>query len=401
MWVSERLIIRLASEASQKQHWLIWSDNEKEIIASGDIDNAEQLNTLTRKATSRQVICLLPGVDVCLREVPIAGAFNRQMQQALPYLIEEDLACDVEKAHITVITKGTDLVHVAICDKQRMHNWLDWLADAQISCQQFIPEGLALPVPTDQVWQAVQLDEHWIIRESSDLAWSCEVSMLDAMMASKVDTQSTQDIESYSPFLEGLSGDWRNAMPTLPMQLLTAGAIVCKANLLTGEFKVNKKANKHLLKWRLPAIFAILFFTFSCVNLYMQSRQIEAQTVLVKEQVESVYQLAFPNQSKLRYVRIKNRIKNMLAASGGDSDSSTFLVILDELAPLLKNNKQLRPSSLKYDANKKEMRILAVGNSFQAFEKFSNDLPNHYSLQQGALNSSDNQVSGLLTIRIK
>ncbi|PKF61455.1 type II secretion system protein GspL [Psychromonas sp. psych-6C06] len=397
--MSERLIIRLASEASQKQHWLIWSDSEKEIIASGEIDNAEQLKTLTEKAATRHVVCLLPGVDVAIKAVPITGTFNRQMQQALPYLIEEELAGDVEKLHFTVVAKRTDMVHVAVCDKQRMYNWLGWLADAQIVCRQFIPEGLTLPFPADRNWQAVQLDNYWIVRESKEVAWSCELSMLDVILASKIEEDSKQIIESYSPILEDHRGDWMNDFPTMPMELLTSGTIGCKINLLTGEFKVKKAVNQNLLKWRLPAILAALFFVVSCINLYIESYKVEAQVDLVKGQVESVYKLAFPNQSKLAYSRIKRKLTTMLGEINEGNGSAQFLEMLDDLAPVFKNNKQLTPSTLKYDAQKQEMRILAVGANFQAFEKFASALPKPYAVQQGALNSSKNQVSGLLTIR--
>jgi len=414
--MSERLIIRLASEALQKQHWLIWSDSEKEIIASGEIDNAEQLNTLTEKAASRHVICLLPGVDVSIKEVPIKGNFNRQMQKALPYLIEEDLAGDVEKLHFTVIAKSTDLVHVAVCDKQRMYNWLSWLADAQINCKQFIPEGLALPTPSGKNWQAVQLDNHWIIRESKELAWSSELPMLDLFLSSKIDVDSDQVIESYSPIVELQRGNWVDDFPTLPMELLSVGAINfpmlpmellsvgtinCKINLLSGEFKIKKEVNKDLLKWRLPVIFATVFFVISCVNLYLENRKVVDEVMLVKGQVESVYKLAFPSQKKLRYPRVKKTMKTMLSNLNNSNDSSGFLVMLDELAPTFKSNQQLTPSSLKYDAKKHEMRILAVASNFQAFDKFSRGLSQKYTLNQGALNSSKNQVSGLLTIRKK
>lgn len=399
MWVMERLIIRLASEASQKQYWLIWSEDEQEIIASGEIDNAEQLHSLTEKALSRQVICLLPGMDVCIKEVPIKGAFNRQMQQALPYLMEEDLAVDVEKLHFTVIEKQTDLVHVAVCNKQRMNHWLAWLSEAKISCKQFIPEGLTLPFPADKNWQAVQLDNHWIVRESKELAWSCEHSMLDIILASKITEDKKQTIESYSPLLQERRGDWVSDLPILPMELLARGIVGCKINLLNGEFKVKKEVNKALMKWRLPAIVVSLIFMTSCFNLYFESRKIEAQVSSVKEQVESAYRVAFPAQKKLRYSRIKKKLKSMLAEANAPGGNVGFLIMLDELVPAFDNNKQLVPSNLKYDAKKQEMRILAIGKNFQTFEKFAAALPEGYRLQQGALNSSKDRVSGLLTIR--
>ena len=133
----------------------------------------------------------------------------------------------------------------------------------------------------------------------------------------------------------------------------------------------------------------------------MENRKVEAQIILVKSQVEEVYKLAFPTQNTLRYSRIKKRLKTMLAENNSNSGANGFLVMLNDLEPVFKANKQLNPSSVKYDAKKQEMRILAVGNNFQAFEKFSAALPKKFSVQQGALNSSKNQVSGLLTIREK
>ena len=399
--MTERLIIRLASEASQKQHWLIWSNSEKEIIASGEVENAQQLNSLAEKATSRPVICLLPGADVCIKALTINGAFNRQMQQALPYLLEEDLATDVEKLHFTVIAQQTNLVHVAVCDKQRMTLWLSWLENANISSQQFIPEGLALPLPVDEKWQAVQLDNSWIIRESKEVAWSCDAGMLNVFLESKIESEKQQVIENYSPISGEYSGQWQPATPTLPMELLAKGALSCKINLLSNEFKVKKETNKTLLKWRLPAIFAISFFVVSCVRVMLENRHIEAQIDIVKDQVESVYQRAFPNKRKLNYSRIKKSMKTMLSEAKETNTSSGFLVMLSELAPTFESNKQMTLSSLKYDVKNQEMRLLASAENFQSFEKFSSAIPEQYSIEQGALNSSKNQVSGLLTIRKK
>lgn len=397
--MSERLIIRLASEFSQQQHWLIWSESEKEIIASGEIENAQQLSSLTEKAESRQVICLLPSVDVAIKQVAINGSFNRQMQQALPYLIEEELASDVEKLHLSVIAKRTDLVHVAVCDKSRMANWLAWLEEAQISCRQFIPEAFALPLPSDDCWQAVQLGNDWLVRESKEVAWSCEKSMLSMILASKASQDNPLQIENYSA-AEALDNiEWQQAQPVLPMQLLATGAIASKINLLTGEFKVHNESSEALLKWRLPALLAMCVFVVACVNLYLQNKQLEGQVDAQKVQTEKVYQQAFPNKGKARYSRIKRSINGMLADTGTSTNSAEFLMMLNDIAPHFKSNQQLSPSTLKYDAAKNEMRILAVGDNFQAFEKFSTQLSEKYSLKQGALNSSKNKVNGLLTIR--
>ena len=399
--MTERLIIRLASKASQKNHWLIWSDNENEIIASGQVDNASQLDLLTDKAVQRRVICLLPGVDVLIKKVPINGTFNRQMQQALPFLVEEELACDVEQLHFHVIAKETDLVHVAICEKQKMHSWLEWLSEAGINCSQFIPEGLTLPLPENEIWQAIQLDEQWLMRESQYIAWSCDATMLEEILKTKVTQDTVQSIASYSPFAEKSVANWSANNHKLPIEQLTLGTINNKTNLLSGEFKPKKNPNKHFLQWRMPAILASILLFVLMFNVYLQNRQIIEKTDLLKQQVEEVYQQAFPDQNKLKYARINNKLRTMLGEVDDGKDKTDFLTMLNELIPSIKDNNEFKVTNIKFDSRRKELRIVATAQSFQAFEAFANKLPKKLVVEQGALNSHKSGISGTLTIRGK
>lgn len=395
--MAERLIIRLASNASQKNHWLIWSNSENEIIASGLLDNAAQLSLLTEKAQSRLVICLLPGVDVSIKNIEINGSFNRQMQLALPYMLEEELASDVDQLHFSVINKQNGSVHVAICEKQKMSNWLSWLAEAQISCKQFIPEYLALPEANENRWQALLLDDQWIIRENLYTGWCCEAQMLDLLLESKLADKKDVQIESFTAEPQIQITQWINKDTVLPMELLSLGTLNNKINLLSGEFQPKKEVNKDLQKWKLPAVLAVSLFMLMMVNLYLQGLQADKQTLIVKQQVERVYQLAFPLQNKLKYARIKKSVKRMLVGIGGDKQSG-FLVMLNELIPTFAKNPELKPTNVKFDSKKKEMRLLATGKNFQSFEKFNSSLGKQFTVKQGALNSSHNSVSGLLTI---
>lgn len=403
--MNERLIIRLASSASQKNYWLIWSDSENEIIASGEVDNAEQLNLLTEKALQRRVICLLPGVDIVIKKVAIKGVFNRQMQQALPYLIEEELASDVEKLHFNVIAKEAHLVHVAICDKQKMHDWIDWLENAQIQCKQFIPEGLALPLPEEGHWQAVQLGEQWLIRETADIAWSCDHSMLNTILESRLKNPAEETpapcIESYSPIIENSVAQWSCHDAILPMELLAVGTKNSRVNLLTAEFKPAKEVNPYIKKWRIPAVAGVLLFVVSVLNIYSHTLQVEAETEVIRQQVETVYSQAFPRESKLRYARINHKLDTMLKELQGSSLEFDFLTILNDLSPAVMSLKKFQISNLKFDSKKQQLQLALTASSFQAFEAFVAELPKHLTAEQGALNNSKSGVSGMLTIRKK
>ena len=223
--------------------------------------------------------------------------------------------------------------------------------------------------------------------------------MLDFILESKLEENLSQQIESYSPFPESTVGQWTNSDAMLPMELLAKGTLNNKINLLTGEFKPKKESNKQLEKWRIPAVLTAVLFVFLMFNLYLKNMQVEKQTLLVKQQVEAVYKQAFPLQDKLKYARIKKKLKSMLLGLDGGVAESGFLSMLNELLPAFVNNPELEATSLKFDRKKLEMRILVSGNNFQSFEKFTDSIPKHFSVEQGALNSSKDRVSGLLTIR--
>lgn len=409
--MAEKIIIRLASRAAEKMQWLVWSDSENEIIASGEIAGASSLETLAEHAKNRTLICLLPSVDVTIKTVEIQGSYNRQMKQALPYLLEEDLAVDVDGLHFTLIAKQANLIHVALCDKNRIKKWLGWLNDAGLNAVQFIPEALALPVPEKREegehWQAVQLGEQWLFRESDALAWSCDADLLEFVLQSKIASETPLKITSYSQPHECCLtdeqplGEWIFENPTLPLALLSQGTTNNKINLLSGEFKVKKEPNKNLEVWRIPAIVVTLLFVVSMLNIYVSTQKAISQLAVTKTQVESIYQQAFPENSPLKYARIKKKVKTMLKGVGSNSANSGFLSMVNNVAPYFDPEKGLQIDSAKYSRKRGEVTILASGKDFQAFEKFAVSLPKSFILKQGALNNSKNRVSGQLTIRRK
>lgn len=399
--MNEQLIIRLASEATQIIHWLIWSDSEKEIIASGDIENAQALQLLTEKAQTRKVICLVPSVDVTLRSVVIKGNFTRQMQQALPYMLEDDLASDVDKLHFSVLAKKTDLVDIAICFKSKLQMWLDWLSDADILCQRLLPEVLALPESEDNEWQAVQLEKQWLIRESIYQGLSCDSEMLNDILQLRLSENPQQIIKSYSPVPKNIFGQWQAEQPVLPMQLLAEGCSQHAFNLLTGEFSCKKESNLQLYRWKVPAIAAIILFVLLLVNLLVKTNQVDRQTLLVKAQVEAVYQQAFPDQSRLKYSRIKKKLKSLLANASITEQDSGLLIILNDLLPSLKAVPSLQISTLKFNGKNQELSLSISADSFQDFELFSSKIPTQYSFKQGALSNNKNRISGVVTVGVK
>ena len=96
--MSEQLIIRLGSTPQQPLWWLIWSAGAAEVIASGQLTDATELTGLAERiGVNRPLTALLPACDVVLKEVALPGKPTRQILQALPYMLEEEQAEDIEQ----------------------------------------------------------------------------------------------------------------------------------------------------------------------------------------------------------------------------------------------------------------------------------------------------------------
>jgi len=185
--MAEILYIRLGSEKQESIYWLITSAQGDEIIASGELKNAQQLIDLSEKSKNRQVIVFVPACDVALKSLYVPSKSSRAMKLAAPYMLEDELAQDVEKLffayhRITDVDNHTDEskgniavnnsnqaaanCFIAAVDQALMQQWLAWLDDADIVCKTMIPDALAMPLNEQNHLSAITLGSQVIVRRS-------------------------------------------------------------------------------------------------------------------------------------------------------------------------------------------------------------------------------------------
>ncbi|MFO6424205.1 type II secretion system protein GspL [Motilimonas sp. KMU-193] len=418
--MSERLVVRLGSEANHVIDWLVWSSSEQEIIASGQLNHAEQLSQLHEKAGGRPIITLLPVSDVLLTKVEVPGKLTKQLQQALPYMIEEELATDVDNLHFTVLNCSQGFAHLAVVEKNKMDNWLDWLEAAQLKCRQFLPDVLALPA-SDEAWSAMQMGDDWLIKQGEFTGFSCDQSLLPFLLdrwlnppepenktkstnkdeADEVaQTESTaQVIHCYTPLPQGVAGDWQLQTPELPMQLLAQGALTSNLNLLTGEYQPQKEYSKNWLLWKKVGIAAAACLVLAVVSSVLTLHQVKQENAQLQQQIKQVYVTLFPDEQNIRDARIKAQLKRHLAKLENQTQGADLLGMLAKIQPAFKQIPSFKPVSLKYEAKNAEIRLQIQANTYADFEKFQSLLDNSLDVKQGAMSNQGNKVTGTLTIR--
>ncbi|WP_158587033.1 type II secretion system protein GspL [Motilimonas pumila] len=395
--MSERLVIRLGSEANHPVSWLVWSTSEHEIIASGVLPSAKQLEQLHEKVGGRPVLILVPSNDVLLTKVEVPGKVTRQFQQAIPYMLEEELATDVDQLHFSILAVDNGFAHLAIVEHVKMAKWLDWLDQAELNCRQFIPDVLTLPTEEGQ-WSSVKLEDEWLIRQDEYTGFSADDGLLPLILGKLLPEDESQEIVAHSDLPANVAGEWRQGQIELPMQLLAQGALSSKLNILTGDYKPQKESSRNWGLWRNTGIALAACLVLALVINFLQLQQLKAEEKALQAQIKQVYVQLFPEEKSIRSARIKASFKRHLNNLGGGSDQLSFLSMLDQVRPAFKKVPNFKPVSLRFDANKAELRLQVQAKNYSDFETFQASIPDSFTVKQGAMSNKGSMVTGTLTI---
>ncbi|MGL5812933.1 MAG: GspL family type II secretion system protein ExeL [Aeromonas sp.] len=392
--MSESLVIRLGTNAQQPVHWLVWSTQEQEIIASGTLASAHALGELQERAGGRLVVTLVPGSDLIFRRVSLPGKYNRQSAAALPYLLEEQIASDVDALHLVVLGHQGNEVDLMAVDKAKMQDWLGWLQQAGLKTLQLLPDVLALPLAAEG-WSALQLGEEWLLRQGPRQGIVAEESLLALLLGTQAEPVT---IHSHTPPPAMAGDNWLPADPELPMLLLAKGAIACQANLLQGKYRPQTEYARYWLQWRKVAVVAGLLLVVALTQRGVHLYQLAEQDKALKAEIRQVYTRIFPGESRI--VNVRSQMAQHLKLLG-QAPQDGVLLLLTELAPVFAEVPGLKPEVLRFDAARGELRLQVTAPGFTEIERFRELAGKHFEVQQGEVRSTEGKVEGALVLKGK
>lgn len=396
--MSERLFIRLGTDAQQPCSYLVWSAQDQQIIASGEVANAMALSSLTDKATNRLVDVLVPTSALTITSISLPEKGQKQALKALPFMLEETLADNVEQMHFVVGPRDGEQICVAAVTHEQMQQWLTWLSDAGLKAAAIVPDTLALPL-ADCQWAAMAWGDEYLLRTGITSAVSLPSVWMDMMLPKLLPLEREQfAVAGYTPMtIEAVNVVTQT--PELPMQTLALGMKSAAINLLSGPYKPKKEYSKHLLLWRNSAIMLALIFVLALVHRGVSIYQLDQQTAQLKAQTEQVYKRVVPGSNRI--VNVRSQIKEKLRSLQGQGGGGEFFSMLTSMETAFKKVPDLTPTSIRFDAKRGEIRMQISAKDYGQIEQFSQQLSAHFSVKSGAMNSAENAVTSTLTIRTK
>ncbi|MEW9797734.1 type II secretion system protein GspL [Alteromonas sp. CYL-A6] len=395
----EQLLVRLGSRREDPVQWLVWSQTEQDIIASGELSSAEDLTTLSERAGQRPVIALAPGSDVLLKWVTLPPRAGRKVLAAIPYMLEDELATAIDDQFFAFGPKVDDQQAVAVVSREQLQQWQRWLKDAGLFCDRIIPDVLAVP-HNPQGWALLAMGDALLLRQDNWAGMQGEASwMLPALTQFAASQPEPVNLVNYAD-LDVSNAD--NIVVThppleLPMHVLAQEAMHVSFNLLQGEYKVKRASNKAWHQWRVAAVLAVLALTTSLVDKGITLYQLEQQNEALRAQIDNKVKQGFPNIGVYRDV--KRKLQTELARLEQTGGAASMLVMLEQLSgPFAASS--VRPQTLRFDASRTEIRMQAVGKDFEALERFRRQAESAgFVVEQGAINNRDNDVIGTVSVR--
>ncbi|WP_438865605.1 type II secretion system protein GspL [Neptunicella sp.] len=397
--MSEQLVIRLGSTPQDPLYWMVWSDTEKDIIASGELANAEALITLIDRAGNRPITMLVPASDVLLKWVTLPGRANRKVLGAIPYMLEDELNTDVDNQFFALGPRYGDQQAIAIVDHSKMRQWQSIVELAGLQCHKMLPDVLAIPVNND-AWSLINLGDNLLIRQDQWQGLQGEPEWLMMAMEHAAKQQTTPLVIhclSDVPAINLANIEFVEQHAEMPLQVLAQGALNAPFNLLQGDYKIRQQGNQQWKKWRVAAILAGIALLSGLVDKGIEANHLRQQQADLQAQIEAQYHRAFPNGG--RYRNLKSKVTELMKELQQGGGGVSLLAMLSQLSDAF-NSSQVKPQTIKFNQDRAELRLQAVAKDFNALEKFKSAAESAgFEVQQGAINNNGDQVISTLTLR--
>ena len=339
------------------------------------------------------VVVMLEGVNLVSMAVNIPSKQAKHIQQALPFMLEDMVAQDVESLHIAVGSRDkSGELPVILCEKTYIENLLAHFRAANIQVHYVIADMYCLP-PQDGSWHFLTDGRTLLVRVDNQTPLTIELDvlpvLLNALFVEDLQAPEKITVTVGSDFTSDNLENWLKTQFTSHLADLTTEfeiehidqtsfSYLCESvlpeltsepiNLLQGPYKPISKRRPSLIKWKpmaaLASVFVALFVGFQ----YTQAWKLEEKAEQVSQQAESLYKRYFPQERRI--VDIRKQMTDKLESASAQGGNENFLTLLAMVGEKLNemnrgaDKPRLSPLRITYDETQGDLKIDFLAGGF-------------------------------------
>ena len=339
--------------------WMRTSDDgTQENIRRGSLDE------VGAQIHGSRVIVLVPGIDVLLLSAQVPTQNRQRLLKAMPFLLEEQLASDIEDLHFAPgERRGDGTVPCAVVARTRMDEWLARLHEFHIQPDVLAVDFLALAYEPG-VWTLYKDANGVSMRSGLQSGLFVELDNLVPMLEVAFDQAGAQrparlrildaDPQTALPDLSALNIEFTHEPYDAQAFLQLAHDIdrTNTINLLQGDYSRREQMGKLWRPWLpvagLAAAFIALHLSLSAMDYLHYKKQVQE----LQAGIEKVYLETFPNEKRVpnAKVQMEQHLKELRGGSKGGG--AGFLGLLGATAGILKSTPGLELRSVRYKEGK-------------------------------------------------
>jgi general secretion pathway protein L len=402
--MNDNLYIRLSSKGAQ---WMLMNPDNAEVRLRGDGELIELVERLQDITFSGETFVLVATDEVLLTHANVPSKQMRQIMQAVPFVIEEQLASDVEDCHFAVgerLESGD--ISVAVIDRELISAWCESLSTAGLSPRLMLVDVLQVP------WSggvSLLVDgQRLLMRTGKTSGYSFSADQLALAVGLSAPAEGDQMViyadegaraqialaVSQVNVEYGINCELRDA-PTSGFEWLCEGLDPRGLNLLQGEFRAAPTTQAETNIWRSVAVLAMLAFGLHLAVVLGQGLYLEYQADQFEAASLGLYKEIFPEDRNVRDLRRRWRVH--LGASSGDNVG--FVSLFADAAEQLQGS-NLVLNNVNYNANRGDLILQVQAPRSEQLVSFTEALTARgLNAEIGTISQEENQVKGSIKVR--
>jgi general secretion pathway protein L len=396
--MTDQVTLRLSEvqlSADTVVDWLLHNQNF-ELVSSGTAELQHAYQQISEYREQFSVRVIVPGQAVLLNSVTIPSKQTRKIKQALPFMIEEWIAEDIEHVHLAIpqpLYQHLGQTPVAVVAHTLLINWLDQLHSHNLSPLEITPDLLCLPQYNDSITLVLD-DELILLRQQPYSGLSVNVSdtswLLDQLANGEYgysdelrirvlycEAKSGQQAVTLSDSIKAQLGD-DCSLELMPYQESISELLATTAidqnnsgiNLLQGGYSTKPAATNSWLEWRLAVTVAGIGLSLYVLLNLAGGWYFKDQAEQLDQQAVAMYRQIFPNER--RVISPKKQMQNHLRVLNNNNQSN-FLELLGNTAVWLNSTddklKNLLVQQLRFDSQRGDLQFQVEANSIDQLDQ--------------------------------
>ncbi|NOQ16752.1 MAG: hypothetical protein GQ581_06800 [Methyloprofundus sp.] len=317
-------------------------------------------------------IGVLSGEQVFETQSELRIKNRKQLEQALSFDLEEQLAVEVDTLHFAYQKNSEKNLDISVIDKTYLEQLMQFFAGQGILLQQLISEtSLLLHAPEE--WLVIHNNQRCLLKvgkqcyalETENLVLSLELLATELDLPESITVYTTGSFNLESPLTTFACETTTHYFTQICQYYPTTPLL----NLLQGPYQV-----KTAQAWRLiftAGIAGVLLFASLCFYQLYQNHQLSQHEASLENKITTIYKKSFPKARRIinPVSQMRSKLKKLENTQANNGD---FIPLLAKLARVIRQQNAFELQQLDYQ--KQALNITFSTASLEKLEQFKNNL---------------------------